>query len=88
MKVKSENLGSDILVKVLGVTPHGIWLFAKGEEHFLPYDSFPWFKDVPVKSVFNVEEQGRSGFCWPDLDVDLSMDGIKHRDKFPLIAKH
>jgi hypothetical protein len=38
--------------------------------------------------VFNVEKQGRSGFCWPDLDVDLTLDGIKHPDKYPLKAKH
>ncbi len=86
--MKSEQLGLNTSVKVLGLTPHGLWLFAKGEEHFLSFALFPWFKDAPVSAVFNVEAQGRDGFCWADLDVDLSMDGIKHPEKYPLIAKH
>jgi hypothetical protein len=53
----------------------------------LSFEAFPWFKDAAVSAVFNVEEQGQDGFCWPDLDVDLSMDGIKHPDKYPLKAK-
>jgi len=73
---------------VLGVTPHGLWLLAKEEEHFLSFKEFPWFKNAPVSAVFNVEPQGQDGFCWPDLDVDLSMDGINHPEKYPLVAKY
>ena len=86
--MKSEQRGVNTSVKVLGLTPHGLWLFAQGEEHFLSYESFPWFKDAPVNAVFNVVEQGENGFCWNDLDIDLSMDGIKHPEKYPLISKH
>ncbi len=86
--MKSEPIGKNTLVKVLGLTPHGLWLFAQGEEHFLSYTEFPWFENAPVKSVFKVEQQGRDGFCWPELDVDLSMDGIKHPEKYPLKARH
>lgn len=86
--MKSEKLGEDTSVRVLGITPHGLWLLAQGEEHFLSYESFPWFKDAPSSSVFNVEAQGRDGFCWPDLDIDLCMDGIKHPKKYPLIARY
>jgi len=69
--------------------PHGLWLLAKEEEHFLSFEKFPWFENAPVSAMFNVEQQGRDGFCWPDLDVDLSLDGIIHPDeKYPLIAKH
>ncbi|WP_299695479.1 DUF2442 domain-containing protein [uncultured Vibrio sp.] len=76
------------MVKVLGVNPLGLWLLAEGEEHFLSFEEFPWFKNATVESVFNVEKQGRSGFCWPELDVDLTLDGIKHPEKYPLKAKH
>lgn len=86
--MKSEQLGKNTSVKVLGVNPFGLWLLADNEEHFLSFKEFPWFENAPVKAVFNVEKQGRSGFCWPDLDVDLTLDGIKHPDKYPLKAKH
>jgi anaerobic selenocysteine-containing dehydrogenase len=42
----------------------------------------PWFNKVTVSAVFNMEVKGRDGFCWPDLDVDLTIDGIKHPDKY------
>ncbi|EGU42445.1 DUF2442 domain-containing protein [Vibrio scophthalmi] len=86
--MKSKQLGTNTLVKVLGVSPFGLWLLAENEEHFLSFEEFPWFENAPVKAVFNVEKQGRSGFCWPDLDVDLTLDGIKHPDQYPLKAKH
>ncbi|ABX51729.1 MULTISPECIES: DUF2442 domain-containing protein [Shewanella] len=86
--MKSEQLGKDTSVRVLGVNPLGLWLLADNEEHFLSFEEFPWFQSAPVKAVFNVEKQGRSGFCWPDLDVDLTLDGIKNPDKYPLKAKH
>ena len=86
--MKSEQLGNDTLTKVLGITPNGLWLFAEGEEHFLSYDLFPWFKEAKISAAFHVENQGRNGFCWPDLDIDLSLDGIKNPEKYPLISKH
>jgi hypothetical protein len=36
----------------------------------------------------SVENQVRSRFCWPELDIDLSLDGIQHPEKYPLTAKH
>jgi hypothetical protein len=47
-----------------------------------------WLKSAPVSAVFNVEEQGRHGLSWADLDIDLSMDRIRHPEKYPLIAKY
>ncbi|WP_241909327.1 DUF2442 domain-containing protein [Vibrio breoganii] len=88
MKMKSEQLGKNTSVKVLGVNPLGLWLLAENEEHFLSFEEFPWFKTAPVNAVFNVEKQGRNGYCWPELDVDLTLDGIKNPDKYPLKAKH
>ena len=86
--MRSELLGENTSVKVLGVNPLGLWLFAGNEEHVLSFEEFPWFQNASVKSVFNVERQGRTGFCWPDLDVDLTLDGIKHPENYPLQAKH
>jgi hypothetical protein len=61
-------------------------VLAHGREFFMPYEEFPWFKDVPVKSIFNVEEVSPGHFYWPDLDVDLTEEAIKHPEKFPLRA--
>ena len=86
MKRKLEPLGESTLVRVLGMNPLGLWLLAGGTEHFLSFREFPWFEGAPVKSVFNVKKQGVNGFHWPDLDVDLTLDGIRHPEKYPLKA--
>ncbi|MBD1577977.1 DUF2442 domain-containing protein [Vibrio sp. S11_S32] len=86
--MKSEQLGKSTSVKVLGVNPLGLWLLADNEEHFLSFKEFPWFESASVRSVFNVEKQGRFGLSWPDLDIDLTLDGIKHPEHYPLRSKH
>jgi hypothetical protein len=49
-------------VDVTYVSSHGIWLLAHGKELFMAYDDFPWFRDVPVGKILNVEEPSPSHF--------------------------
>ena len=74
-------------VEITGVSAHGVWLLAGQEELFLSYEDFPWFKDVPVGKILNVEEPTQGHFYWPDLDVDLGVETIRHPDRFPLKAR-
>lgn len=71
-------------IEVTDISPHGIWVLARGEEVFLPYETFPWFKRGTVEAVLNVEEQSPGRYYWPDLDIDLSLDIMKHPEKYPL----
>jgi len=74
-------------VEITNISTHGIWLYTHGEELFLSYEDFPWFKDMPVAKIINIEEQSVNHFYWPDLDVDLTKEMIEHPDKFPLKTK-
>ena len=76
-----------LAVEVTNIAAHGVWLLADGKELFMPYNDFPWFKDQPVKSIINVEEQSLGHFYWPDIDVDLTREMIEHPNRFPLKAK-
>jgi hypothetical protein len=71
-------------VEVTDISPHGIWVLAHEEELFLPFDTFPWFKRASVEAVLNVEEQSPGHYFWPDLDVDLSLDAMRHPERYPL----
>jgi hypothetical protein len=71
-------------VEVTNISSHGVWIFAHGEELFMPYDEFPWFKDVPVAAILRVEEPVRGHFYWPELDVDLGIETLRHPERFPL----
>jgi hypothetical protein len=74
-------------VEITHISSHGVWLLANGRELFMSYDDFPWFKDVPVGKILNVEQPMPGHFYWPDLDVDLSEEIITHPERFPLKAK-
>jgi hypothetical protein len=86
--MKSETIGTGTsLVEVLNVSPHGFWLWAAGQEYFLPFDQFPWFRTATLSQLFRVELHHGEHLHWPELDVDLDLDRILHPEKYPLIAK-
>jgi len=86
MKTKSEAIGKDIsAASVVDISPFGIWLHVRNVEYFLAYDQFPWFRDAPVSSVFEVCVEGEDSLRWPALDVDLTLDAIAHPERYPLV---
>jgi hypothetical protein len=46
---------------------------------------FPWFKDQPVNAIIAVEEVSQGHFYWQKIDVDLTVEMIKHPERFPLV---
>ncbi|MGD9728815.1 MAG: DUF2442 domain-containing protein [Nitrospiraceae bacterium] len=74
-------------VEVTNISVNGLWLLTGDEELFLPYEDFPWFKDAVVSQILNVTEPTPGHFYWPDLDVDLGAETIRHPGRFPLISK-
>ena len=79
--MKSALLGKSISeVEVTNISKHGFWLLLGGREFFLPFQEFPWFRDVPVGRLLNVELP-------PDLDVDLAVESIEHPERFPLMSR-
>ena len=79
--------GTDISeVEVTNVSKHGFWLLVKGQELFLLFDIFPWFRDASIGKLLNVELLSSEHLYWPDLDVDLEVRSIVHPDRFPLVS--
>ena len=88
MKMRSAQLGKLISeVEVTNISKHGFWLLIGGRELFLPFEEYPWFRDVPVGKLLNVELPHPHHLYWPDLDVDLAVESIEHPERFPLISK-
>jgi hypothetical protein len=74
-------------VEVTNISKHGFWLLLENEELFLPFSEFPWFQEVPVGKILNVELPSSGHLYWPDLDVDLAVESIRHPEKFPLVSR-
>jgi hypothetical protein len=88
MKMTSATLGIHTsLVEVTNISPHGFWLLLEDEELFLPFAEFPWFRDVAVGKILNVELPSSNHLYWPELDIDLAVESIRHPEQFPLVSK-
>lgn len=86
--MRSEALGTGTSdVEVTNISRHGFWLLVDEEELFLPFDEFPWFKDAPLQAILNVERLGPEHLHWHALDVDLTLDSIRHPENYPLVSK-
>jgi hypothetical protein len=86
--MKSRALGiSTLAVEVTNISKHGLWILIGEEELFLPFVEFPWFKDAPLPAIMNVEQPALGSLYWPLLDVDLTLESIRHPKKYPLISK-
>jgi len=57
------------------------------EELFLPFAEFPWFQGALVDAVLHVQRLSSGHLRWPELDVDLLVESIRHPERFPLIAR-
>ena len=80
--------GSNILeAEVTNISRHGFWIYLGGQELFLPFEDFPWFRRASVSEILNVERPMDHHLYWPDLDVDLTIESIEHPDRFPLKAR-
>jgi predicted RNase H-like HicB family nuclease len=84
--MKSSNAGNSTTatVEVVSVSKHGLWLHVEGEEFFLPFEKYPWFGGAPLLSVFRVELLHGFHLRWPNLDVDLEIDALRHPERYPL----
>lgn len=84
--MKSQKLGgSTSAAEVTHVSAHGLWLLVGGAEYFLPYESYPWFKKATIAQVTNVAQPHPHHLHWPDLDVDLDIDGLRAPESYPLV---
>ncbi len=86
LKMKLQTAGkSTSEVEVLNIDRHGLWLFAKLKEYFLPYSEFPWFKTAKALDIMNVELLNEFHLYWPSLDIDIDINSLENLSETPLI---
>ena len=86
--MRSGKLGqSTSTVEVTNVSPHGFWLLLGGEEQFVPFADFPWFRTSTIGALMNVVLAAPGHLHWPDLDIDLAVESIAHPERYPLVSR-
>ena len=78
---------ANTLVSVLVINAQGIMISVQGCDYFLSYNRIPWMQDAPIRSVLNVKMSGPEAIEWPDLDVDLEIESLRHPERYPLVIK-
>ncbi|HVN76304.1 MAG TPA: DUF2442 domain-containing protein [Thermoanaerobaculaceae bacterium] len=72
--------------EVTNVSRWGFWLLIDERELFVPFELFPWFRDVSIGQLVDVTMPHPGHLYWPRLDVDLAVDSIEHPDRYPLVS--
>lgn len=74
-------------VEVTHVSPHGFWLMLGNEELAVPFAEFPWFKQATHEQLSDVQRPTANHLHWPQLDIDLSVESIRHPEAFPRVSR-
>ncbi len=74
-------------VEVTNVSPHGLWILIGDQELFVPFKEFPWFRDASIAEIADVEMPSADHLYWPTLDVDLSVESLRHPERYPLVSR-
>ena len=69
------------------INADGMMLSVLGRDYFVSFNRVPWLRDARVSSVLNVRMSGANAIEWPELDVDLEIDSLKHPERYPLLMK-
>ena len=85
--MKSAARGSNISnPEVADVSGQGFRLRVGSEDLFLAFEHFPWFRQASIEKIHHVEQPSPEHLYWPELDVDLSIESIRHPERFPLVS--
>ena len=85
MQTILENNTNAISASVLMINNQGIMISVEGNDYFLSYNRVPWMKDATVRNILNIKMSGKNAVEWPDLDIDLEIDSLKHPERYPLV---
>ena len=87
MQTILENNTNAISANVLMINNQGVMISVEGNDYFLSYNRVPWMKDATVRNILNIKMSGKNAIEWPDLDIDLEIDSLKHPERYPLVMR-
>ena len=69
-------------VQVTNIEQDGFWLLTPEGEYFVAFEDYPDFYHATVAQIHNFRS-AMDGCRWPDLDIDIELDALKHPERFP-----
>lgn len=87
METNSNDNLQPTSVSVLMINSQGMMLSVLGQDYFLSYNRVPWLRNARISSALNVRMSGPRAIEWPELDIDLEIESLKHPERYPLVMK-
>lgn len=82
--MKSVKPGDDTSdVEVTNISKHGFWVLVRGEELYVPLADFPRFREAKLGQLLDVTLLPGDHMNWPQLDIDLAVESVRHPERFP-----
>ena len=72
--------------QITSIEVDGFWLLTGDGEYFVSFEDYPEFRDASVNQIFHFD-QSLDHYHWPDLDIDIELEALKHPERFPLKFK-
>jgi hypothetical protein len=82
-------LGTDISqaeTVITNIEKDGFWLLTSDGEYFVSFAEYPDFKNATVAQIHNFKSSF-DDLHWPELDIDIELDALKHPERFPKVFK-
>jgi len=87
MRTTLRSSSQETSVCVLMINDKGLMISVQGQDYFLSYNRIPWMRNASIADALNVQMSGRNAIEWPNLDVDLEIESLKHPERYPLLIK-
>ena len=71
--------------EVVNISPFGIWVLINGNEFFINYNDYPFFKNATVKQIALVTSDIQRNIHWPELDIDIELSALEHPEDYSLV---
>jgi hypothetical protein len=86
--MKSLKHGLNTLpVEVTNISVHGFWILLNGNEYFLSFSNFPWFRKASIDEICDIQLVDGQHLYWQKIDIDLGPSSITNHEDYPLIYK-
>jgi hypothetical protein len=67
--------------QITNIEQDGFWLLSPDGEYFVAFADYPDFYHATVAQIHNFQGD-LDGMHWPDLDIDIDLDALKHPERF------
>lgn len=79
----SGEVISQTEIKITSIEQDGFWMLIDDQEYFISFEQYPDFCSATLDQIFNFRYAFEE-IHWPDMDIDIELDALRHPERFPL----